>query len=224
MAGGPPVTVCDAPTGDGQEGAGMGRGRHDRVCACAAPGVSLWRVSSAGGKAEPLATLAEGELNQRGPRCCRVARPCSIRPPIARASVNDANLVVQPLPSGARKVVHRGGYHGRYLPSGHLVYLHDGVLFAVPFDPDQLDNTGPTDPCSNRDVEHAYRRRTVCRFDRRHVGVSAGADHPGRDTRPLVVSPGHTAPLWAPPGIWFNLRFRSRWSSACHGRFLRTIV
>jgi hypothetical protein len=38
----------------------------------------------------------------------------------------DANLVVQPLPSGARKIVQRGGYYGRYLLSGHLAYMHDG--------------------------------------------------------------------------------------------------
>lgn len=45
-----------------------------------------------------------------------------------------ATLVVQSRPSGARKVVQRDGYHGRYLQSGHLVYIHDGTLRAAPVD------------------------------------------------------------------------------------------
>ena len=54
---------------------------------------------------------------------------------------NDANIMVQPLPGGTPKVVHRGGYHGRYLASGHLVYIHDGTLFAAPFDLGRLEVT-----------------------------------------------------------------------------------
>ena len=38
------------------------------------------------------------------------------------------------------------GYHGRYLPSGHLVYIHDGTLFAAPFDLDRLEVTGQPVP------------------------------------------------------------------------------
>jgi serine/threonine-protein kinase len=43
-------------------------------------------------------------------------------------------------------VVHRGGYHGRYLRSGHLVYLHKGTLFAAPFDLERLELTGQPVP------------------------------------------------------------------------------
>ena len=50
--------------------------------------------------------------------------------------------MVQPLPRGTAKVVHRGGYHGRYLSSGHLVYIHDGTLFAAPFNLERLEVTG----------------------------------------------------------------------------------
>ena len=59
---------------------------------------------------------------------------------------NDADLVVHVLPHGPRKVVQRGGYHGRYLSSGHLVYIHDGTLFAAPFDLDRLEMTGEPVP------------------------------------------------------------------------------
>ena len=70
------------------------------------------RVSSAGGTPEPLTSLAEGEVTQRWPQVLPGGRRCSLRA-AAVGAFNDANLVVQPLPTGARKVVQRGGYHGR---------------------------------------------------------------------------------------------------------------
>ncbi len=57
-----------------------------------------------------------------------------------------ASLVVQRLPAGSKKVVHRGGYHGRYLRSGHLVYLREGTLFAAPFDVERLELVGAPVP------------------------------------------------------------------------------
>ena len=36
----------------------------------------------------------------------------------------------------------RGGTFGRYLPSGHLIYVNRGTLFAVPFDVDRLEVHG----------------------------------------------------------------------------------
>ena len=41
-----------------------------------------------------------------------------------------------------RKTVLPKGAHGRYLPTGHLVYLDGGTLFAVPFDLVELAVTG----------------------------------------------------------------------------------
>ena len=55
-------------------------------------------------------------------------------------------MVVQSLPNGPRKVLVRGAYYGRYLPSGHLVYVHNATLFAAPFDVDRLEVTGPAVP------------------------------------------------------------------------------
>ena len=60
------------------------------------------------------------------------------------AAFNDANLVVQPLPAGAPTVVQRGGYHPVYVRSGHIVYVDDGALLALPFDAKRLAATGPS--------------------------------------------------------------------------------
>src|SRR5262249_10379329 len=44
------------------------------------------------------------------------------------------------------KVLLRGGYFGWYLPSGHLVYVHQGVLFGERFDLDRLKISGTPVP------------------------------------------------------------------------------
>src|SRR5262249_36764246 len=50
------------------------------------------------------------------------------------------------LRDGRRKTLVRGGTFGRYLPSGHLVYVDKGTLFAVPFDLDRLEVHGSPTP------------------------------------------------------------------------------
>ena len=92
-------------------------------------------MSSAGGKLESITTLGEGEVTQRWPQVLPGGKAVLFSASNNTTAWEEANLVVQPLPTGARKVVQRGGYYGRYLPSGHLAYLHDGTLFVAPFDP-----------------------------------------------------------------------------------------
>src|SRR6202030_1095350 len=58
------------------------------------------------------------------------------------AAWDKAQIVVQTLKSGARKVVLEGGSDARYLPTGHLVYALNGVLFALPFNLRHMETTG----------------------------------------------------------------------------------
>jgi serine/threonine-protein kinase len=58
----------------------------------------------------------------------------------------NAWLAVQPLPTGTPHIVQRGGSYGRYLPSGHLTWIHDGTFFAAPFDLSTFTVTGPAVP------------------------------------------------------------------------------
>ena len=109
-------------------------------------GTRLLRVSAAGGKAEPLGSFLEGEVIQAWPQVLPGGKGVLYTGGSVPGGYNDANLMVQPLPGGAPKVIYRGGYHGRYLPSGHLVYIHDGTLFAAPFDLDRLKVTGQSEP------------------------------------------------------------------------------
>ena len=51
------------------------------------------------------------------------------------------HIAVQSLDSGDRKILHEGG-PVHYVSTGHLVYVRDGALFAVPFDVDSLELVG----------------------------------------------------------------------------------
>ncbi len=151
VTGGLPVTLCEASNGRG------GAWAEDGTIVfspSSGRGVRLLRVSSAGGKTEPLTSLDEGEVTHRWPQVLPGGTAVLFTASSSPGDFGEANLVVQPLPSGARKVVQRGGYHGRYVPSGlgspkradreggHLVYIHNGQLVAAPFDLDRLEVTG----------------------------------------------------------------------------------
>jgi serine/threonine-protein kinase len=60
--------------------------------------------------------------------------------------MDNAALRAISLKSGQVKTLHRGGYYGRYLLSGHLLYFHQGVLYGARFDPGRLEMQGPPVP------------------------------------------------------------------------------
>ncbi len=130
VAGGAAVTVANAP--DDRGGAWAEDGTI--VFAQGAPGSVLQRVSSDGGTPEPLTSL-DGEINHRWPQVLPGERAV-----LFTATVGEgANIVLQPLPTGPKKVLQRGGHYGRYVPSGHMLYVQDATLFAAPFDLDRLE-------------------------------------------------------------------------------------
>jgi serine/threonine-protein kinase len=141
-AGGGAVTICTVL--DNRGGAWGEDGRivfsPDRANA------SLWQVSASGGEPAPLIPLGEGETTQRWPQILRGGRAVLFTGNSLPNGFQDANVVVQELPNGPRKVLVRGAYSGRYLASGHLVYVHDGTLFAARFDIDRLELIGAAVP------------------------------------------------------------------------------
>ena len=138
VAGGAVVTLADAPNPRG------GWWAEDGTIVFAPNNrVGLMRVSAVGGQAQPLTMLADGEITHRWPQVLPGGAALLYS---ASTEVNiggDTTLVVQPLPSGERTILHRGGYFGRYVASGHIVYMEDDTLFAMPFDRERLSVTGP---------------------------------------------------------------------------------
>jgi len=110
----------------------------------------LMRVPADGGPTRPVTKLADGELSQRWPQVLPGGAILFTGRSPSLNSYENADIGVVTLKTGARKTLWRGGYFGRYLPTrgdrGHLVYLHEGALFAVPFDPKRLVLEGTPAP------------------------------------------------------------------------------
>src|SRR6185437_7361551 len=52
---------------------------------------------------------------------------------------DDAQIVVRSLVTGEQKVLINDGADGRYVSTGHLVFVRRGVLMAAPFDLARLE-------------------------------------------------------------------------------------
>jgi len=108
----------------------------------------LLRVPVGGGAPAPVTAL-DAKLEQRThrwPDGLPGGRGLLYTAHTKTGSYDDASLVVQGPGGEPRRVLLKGGYHARYLSSGHIVYLHDKKLFAVPFDLDRLQLAGPAVP------------------------------------------------------------------------------
>ena len=145
VTGGSAITLCDAPNG---RGASWGDDDMIVFQPNNVPGSPLARVSAAGGAPEPFTKPNDKELH-RWPQVLPGASAV-IYSSTDGASFAEGTIVVQPLPDGPAKVVHRGGYFGRYVSSGHLVYIHEATVFAVPFDLDRLEIAGQAVPALER--------------------------------------------------------------------------
>jgi eukaryotic-like serine/threonine-protein kinase len=138
--GGPATTICETTLPFGASW-----GADDTIIFSRA-GEGLWRVQAAGGTARVVIKpdRTKGELKFLLPQILpdngAVLFTVSHTPlPIWD---DDTEVVAQVLATGERKVLVHAGADGRYLPSGHLLYLRKSTLMAVPFDLQHLSPTG----------------------------------------------------------------------------------
>src|SRR5579859_49164 len=143
VQGGAAVTLCDVASDRGGSW-----GEDGTIVFAPDVRVPLSRVSSAGGTPQPLTGLDKqtGEITQRWPQVLPGGKAVLFTSSMTGGNYEDAEIALYSMASGKRKSLQHGGFHGRYLPSGHLVYLHEGTLFAVPFDLKRLEVTGQPAP------------------------------------------------------------------------------
>ena len=141
IRGGAAVNLCEA-----QNLLGARWGADDTIV-FGQRGAGIMLVSADGGTPEVLIPLTETDEVGHGPQV--LAGEKAVLFTLGDGSNwDDAQIVVHSLETGARKVLVAGGRDARYVPSGHLVYVLDGTLLAVPFDVDRLEVTGGAVPMS----------------------------------------------------------------------------
>jgi serine/threonine-protein kinase len=147
LTGSAPITLADAANPRG----GAWSAEDDSIVfqPINAAGVNvgaLMRVPASGGTAMRLIPLSDGEVTQRWPQVLPGGAVLFTSHTTTTSGYADASIVVQRIRSGERKVLVRGGYFAGYVPTGHLVYVHEGRMLAAPFDVERLELRGQAVP------------------------------------------------------------------------------
>jgi Tol biopolymer transport system component/predicted Ser/Thr protein kinase len=206
VQGGAAVTLCDV---FGPSGASWGEDGSIIIANLSIPGFHLSRVPAAGGTPQAITKPGEkGELVHLWPQILPGGQAVLFTGSAIAGGSDDANIEVLSLKSGQWKVMQRGGYFGRYLPSGHLVYVHQGTLFAVGFDLDRLEVRGTPaplledvagKPITGGGQYDVARNGTLVYLSGKSPNISWPVA--------WMDSTGKTQPLLAVPGLYFTPRF-----------------
>ena len=218
VTGGAALTLCDAAVGRGGTWTD-----DDQIVFTPASGPKtvLMRVSASGGKnAEAFGVLSEGATSQRWPQALPDRRGILFSENVTTGGWDSGNLVVAPVEGGAGKVVVRGGYYGRFVPSGraapnradradgHLLYVQQGTVFAVRFSLDRLETVGEARPALDGVAANAANGGAQPAFSNEGTlvyvpGTAAGTSNP----IDWVARDGKISPLRAVGADWQQPRF-----------------
>jgi serine/threonine protein kinase len=201
VAGGAPVTLCPVNLSRGASW-----GLDGQIVFAPSQSSGLFLLSAAGGEPKPLTTLdkAKGEVSHRWPQWLPGGRAVLFTSGTGKVSDwSDATIEVVDVRTGQRKVLHRGGTQARYVSTGHVVFFHQGTLFALPFDAKTLEVRGSQFPV----VEGVAGRpgHGGADFDVSEGGLLAYVAG-GQGANPYrmvsVDRNGHVEPLWDEPGLY----------------------
>ena len=168
-------------------------------------GFGLFRVSANGGEPEVLTPLEEGEVAHASPQLLPGGQAVLFTSRDNVSNLDGVRLEVLDLETRERKVVQEGSEFGRYVPTGHLVYVVDDTLFAVPFALAALDVVGSAIPIlSGIDSGGSDNLGDLVQpFSVAPTGTLAYLADSGGETEYPVVwvdRQGNTTPLWDEPG------------------------
>jgi Tol biopolymer transport system component/predicted Ser/Thr protein kinase len=205
VQGGAAVTLCDAANARGATWSEEGS-------IVLAPNIAtgLWLVRDSGGAPQQLTDpSANQQRTHRWPRFLPGAQAILFTAHSAAFGFDEAEIDVLDLKTRKWKTVQRGASDGRYLPSGHLVYVRQGVLYAVRFDLSRLEVGGT--PVPALDDVATSRITGGGQFDASgNTGTLVYRSGKSSDpSRPLVWldASGNTQPLLPVPSYYAAPRF-----------------
>jgi tRNA A-37 threonylcarbamoyl transferase component Bud32 len=201
-AGSAPVTLCDVPSQRGGSWADDGT-----IVFAPSNHEGLLRIPSGGGNAQWITTVASNHFSEghRYPQ----ALPGAAGVLFVRGLDNEGEgaIEAQPFGTGKSKTLVEHGAFPRFLPSGHLVYMHGGALYAAPLDIRRLELTGDAVPVLE-DV--AFQRGTGTAgfaFSQSGTFVYAAAKAEDRMKQVGVIAAGgKLEPLPLPAAVWSHPR------------------
>ena len=196
--GGQPITLCDAPAGRGGSWSDDGS-----IIAALDPRDGLSRIPADGGKATTVTAVELGEVGHRWPHVLPGGKAVLFMASYVPATWGDSKIVVVSLEGQQRKtVLEHAGMYPRYSPSGDVMFVRKGTLFAAPFDLGRLEFSGaPTKVLENvaSDVTFGFAQVDVSRDGTLlyHRGGTLGLR-----TIHWLYSAGKTESLQAEPALY----------------------
>ena len=198
--GGSAIILCDARLGRGGSW-----GEDGNIIAALSGTAGLSRIPSAGGPPTPVTDLQNGELTHRWPQSLPRGKAVLFTAHTATNGFDRASIEVLSLADKSRKTLVRGGTYNRYLPSGHLLYVNRGTLFAVPFDADRLEVHGTPAPVLDQIAYNAQLGSAQLDFSRTGTLIyRSGEAGSGLLTVAWLDGGGNVQPLLAKPGAYVN--------------------
>ena len=212
VQGGAPVVLADASTfarGPRARFPAGNWGDDGNIVAMLNPAAGLTRVPSPGGSPARLPGLLkeEGDVDTwpqvlPGSHAVLFTRH--------KGDYDSANLEVFSLQTAELKTILKGGFFGRYLPDGHLIYIHRNALFAASFDLRKLAISG----APRLVLDDINSRMADWSFDFSHSGSFVylshqpepqlsifWMDHSGRTSLlPMVAESSNANPRFSPDG------------------------
>ena len=141
IGGGTPSRVANASA---MRGATWGPG--DMIVYTGDMTSGLLRVSASGGEPTVLTKLSGQERTHRWPSFLPDGKAVLFACQLSDGAYENGTIEAVRLDTGERKVLVRGGAFPRYAASGHLLYVKQNALYAVPFDPVRLEVHGEGRP------------------------------------------------------------------------------
>ena len=203
VQGGAPVTLAGLSVG---APGGASWGPNGNIFASLATLAPLSLIPGDGGRPQAITQLGT-EVTHRWPQVLPGGAAVLFTGSASAIGMEEANIEVLSLRTGQVKIVQRGGYAGRYLPSGHLVYVHQGVLYGVKFNLENLEALGQ--PMPLLEDMAANQATGGGQFDISNGGTllySAGTGAAQGWQIQWLDSTGSTRPLLAAPDSYGNPR------------------
>ena len=139
VTGGSPITLAETEMPRGGSWSADGR-----IVFAPESNGGLSIVPAAGGDVVPLTTITEeaGFESHRYPQWL----PGDTAVLFTNTDTSGNHIEIVDVENGERRVIHEGGFYGRYVPTGHVLFVDGDAVFAMPFDADRLERTGSPMP------------------------------------------------------------------------------
>jgi Tol biopolymer transport system component len=203
VRGGAPIIVSNAP---GPRGASWGDDGNI-IAALSLGNAGLSRIPAGGGAPTAVPEVkGRRKTAHRWPQVLPGSRWALFTAYHAGDDTEGSNVELLSLETGETKTLAHG-YFGRYLPSGHLVFVRQNTLFAAPLDLRRLVVTATAQPVLDDVSGPAYSGARHFDFSRDGTFVYLSGAVGNNQMIYSVDSTGELSPLRPEPGQYYQPRF-----------------